>query len=80
MPRPAYGERDLASDVVEVAFAPWESGYPVVPADDDQGVVQFPDFFEALKQNAQPRVEGHTFSEVVADILADFVYVRQESG
>ena len=45
---PARGEGDFAADVVEVAFAAGKARYAVVAADDDEGVVEFADFFEAL--------------------------------
>ena len=68
---PACGEGHFATDVVEVALGARKARNPMVAADDDEGVVEFADFFEAFDQHAQARIHRLTFAEVVAHVFPE---------
>ena len=77
---PACGQGHFATDVVEVALATRKARDAVVPADDDEGVVEFAHVFEAGDQDAQARIHRLTFAQVVAHVFPNRVDVGQEVG
>ncbi len=69
---------DLATDVVEIAFGSRKPRYAVIAADDNQRVVEFADRLQPLQQHAESAVHGLAFAQIIGNILANLVDVRQE--
>ena len=52
----------------------------VVPAQDDDRVLQFADGLQLFQELSQHRIQRLGFAQVVGQVFADFRNVRQEPG
>ena len=77
-PGAGNGEADAGAEVIQVAFAMRKSRRAVIAADDDQRVVVFASLFQFLNKNAQRRIEGGNFAEVICQIFTYRMHIRQE--
>ena len=73
---PADGERNARATVVEVRLAAWK-GHAVIAGDDDDGVVEFTDFFELGDGLCDIGIEALHFEIVIRNIATDFLVIGE---